>query len=477
VRVLFVEPPKDIWFVMGEYLPPPFGLLQLAAYAEREVNDVDIKVLDCNAQKIDWKNMEAEIAKFQPDVVASSALATCNTYLAARTLETAKKWSPSVLTVAGGQHFTSTAQESIEAFPEIDIIVRGEGEQTLAELLNKKSMNSQYSSINGISFKHNSKIRHNPPRPFIKNLDDLPYPGYHFVKDLVHKYHFSAMAGMKAPYSLIEGSRGCPHRCTYCSQWSHWMGTWRKKSPKRVADEMEYCYDNYGSRFIWLTDDNFGFGNRAHQLANKISKKDFADDLMWFTQARCDDVVKHEDALPKLRKAGLQWVLLGVESASPSTLETFKKSISPEDAEKAVKILQKNDIFAQAMFIIGEREDSAESIKELRDFANKLDPDFAIFAILTPFPGTDLYGKAREENWIEDFNWANYDMVHAVMPTEKLTRKEIQEELYKCYRSFYGSWGRRFQGIFSRNKLKRRIYWYMLRRGIINQLKNIFQSM
>ena len=127
-----MEPPKDIWFVMGEYLPPPFGLLQLAAYVEREVNDVDIKVLDCNAQKIDWKNMEAEIAKFQPDVVASSALATCNTYLAARTLETAKKWSPSVLTVAGGQHFTSTAQESLEAFPEIDIIVRGEGEQTLA---------------------------------------------------------------------------------------------------------------------------------------------------------------------------------------------------------------------------------------------------------------------------------------------------------------------------------------------------------
>jgi len=255
------------------------------------------------------------------------------------------------------------------------------------------------------------------------------------------------------------------------------MGTWRKKSPKRVADEMEYCYYTYGSRFIWLTDDNFGFGNRAHELANEIAKKDFSDNLMWFTQARCDDVVKHEDALPKLRKSGLQWVLLGVESASPSTLETFKKSISPEDAKKAVKILKKNDIFAQAMFIIGEREDSAKSIKELRDFANKLDPDFAIFAILTPFPGTDLYGKAREENWIEDFNWANYDMVHAVMPTEKLTRKEVQEELYKCYRSFYGSWRRRFQGIFSGNKLKRRVYWYMLRRGIINQLENLFQSM
>ncbi len=474
MKVLFIEPPKDIWFVMGEYLPPPYGIIQLAAYLEREVKNVEIRVFDCNAQQIDWKELEKQIEAFNPDIVACSALATCNTYLALRTLETAKRVNPNVLTVAGGQHFTATAQESLEAYPEIDIIVRGEGEITLAELVSKVDGGSSFSTIKGISFRREEEILHNPSRPLIEDLDDLPYPGYHFVKDLVHKYHFSAMAGLRTPYALIEGSRGCQHRCTFCSQWSYWQGMWRRKSPKRIADEIEFCFQNYGSRFIWLTDDNFGVGKRANELANEIIQKRLSEDLMWFTQARCDDVIKYQDTLPKLRKSGLRWVLLGVESSKQSTLETFRKNITPEDAKKAVKLLKKNDIFAQAMFIIGERKDTAESIAESRKFINDLDPDFVIFAILTPFPGTELFAEAKKNGWIEDSNWANYDMVHAVMPTETLSRKDVQEELYKCYRSFYGSWKRRLQGIFSRNELKRRVYWYMLGRGIIKQLRGLF---
>lgn len=470
MRVLFVEPPKDTWFVMGKYLPPPFGIIQLAAYLEREVKDVEIEVLDCNAQQVDWKGMEKRIKSFNPDIVASSALATCNTYLVVRTLETAKRVNPDILTVAGGQHFTATAQKSLEMYPEIDFIVRGEGEQTFAELVKKTCKKSSFQEVRGISFRRNKHILHNPPRPLIENLDDLPYPGYHFVKEVMQKYHFDTMAG-KAPYALIEGSRGCPHNCTFCSQWKHWQGVWRVKSSKRIADEFEFCYNNYGSRFIWLTDDNFGFGKQTNEIADEIVRRGTLKELMWFTQARCDDVVKHKDLLPKLRKAGLSWVLLGVESPKHSTLETFRKGISSKDAKEAVKLLKENDIFAHATFIIGEREDTAGSIAALREFANDLDPDFALFSILTPFPGTELFNEAKGKGWIEDSNWANYDMVHAIMPTEALSTKELQEKLYSCYRNFYGSFGRRLRGIFSRNKMKRRVYWYMATRGIINQFK------
>jgi len=474
MKVLFVEPPKDIWFVMGEYLPPPYGIIQLAAYLEREVKDIEIEVLDCNAQQVNWEGLERKIESFNPNIVASSALATCNTYLIARTLETAKKVNPDILTVTGGQHFTATAQESVETFPEIDVIVRGEGEQTFTELVKNADKRSSFSRIKGISFRHKGKIIHNPDRSLIQNLEELPYPGYHFVKDVVHKYHFAAMAGRKAPYALIEGSRGCTHRCTFCTQWRHWQGMFRTKSPKRIADEMEFCYRNYGSRFIWLTDDNSSLGKRASSLADELIQREIADDLMWFMQLRCDDVVKNRDLLPKMRKAGLRWVLLGVESPKQSTLESFKKDITPEDAKKAVKLLRQNDIFAQAMLIIGERKDTAESIADLREFVNELDPDFAIFAILTPFPGTEIFDEAKRKGWIEDFNWAHYDMVHAIMPTETLSRKEVQEELYNCYRSFYGSWRRRLEGVFSKNELKRRINWYMAGRGIIKQFKTLF---
>jgi anaerobic magnesium-protoporphyrin IX monomethyl ester cyclase len=196
--------------------------------------------------------------------------------------------------------------------------------------------------------------------------------------------------------------------------------------------------------------------------------------LMWFMQVRCDDVAKHHDLLPKMQKSGLRWVLMGVESHNPSTLEAFKKKSSPENAKEAVKLLHENDMFAQAMFIIGERKDSAESIAGLREFANDLDPDLAIFAILTPFPGTEIFEDAKRNGWIEDFNWAHYDMVHAIMPTETLSREEVQEELYRCYRDFYGSWSRRLRGLFSKKEIKRRVYRYMAAQDIVNQFRKLF---
>ena len=470
MKVLFVEPPKDIWFVMGEYLPPPFGIIQLAAYLEHEVEKIDVAVLDCNAEHVDWNELEARIQSYHPNIVASSALATCNTYVVARTLELAKKINPNVLTVAGGQHFTATPQESLETYPEIDVIVRGEGEKTLAELVRSPSK-STLSNLKGASYRADGQIFHNPERPFIKDLEQLPLPGYHLVKDNLRKYHFAAMAGPNTPYALIEGSRGCSHSCTFCTQWRHWRGTWRVKSPKRIADEMEFCYQDYGSRFIWLTDDNFGSGDRVKQLADELHQRRVGDDLSWFLQMRCDDVLRNEAAFPMLKKAGLQWVMVGVESPHPSTLTKFRKDITQEEAKKAVRLLRKNGIFSHVMFIIGERSDSSEQIFGLREFVNELDPDFVIFTVLTPFPGTEIFEEAERNGWIEDHNLAHYDMAHAIMPTETLTKDEVQEELYECYRSFYGSWKRRLQGMLSRNKLKRRINLYMARRGILKELK------
>jgi len=471
MRVLFVEPPKEFWFVMGEYLPPPLGILQLAAYLEEKVKDVEIEVVDCQAENLDWEGLEKRIESSDPDIVASSGLATCNTYTAVQTLATAKKVKPDVLAVTGGQHFTALAQESLEEYPEIDVIVREEGEQTLVKLVKTFREKKPLSRIKGISFRRNGEIRHNSSRSLIGNLDDLPFPGYHFVEGNMRKYHFTMMAGRETGYAIIEGSRGCPHRCKFCSQWRHWLGKWRIKSAKRIVDEMQFCYENYGSRFIWLTDDNFGLGQRAEEISNEIIQRGLSDEIMWFVQVRCDDIVKHKDVLPKLRKSGNYWMLIGVESHNKATLKAFNKEYNPEDADKAMKLLKENDIFAQAMFIIGERKDSAESIANLREYVNSLDPDLAIFMILTPFPGTETFETAKRNGWIGDFNWENYDMVHAVMPTETLSRAEVQEELYRCYRGFYGSWSRRLRGLFAANKLKRRTYRYLAGQNLMRQLR------
>jgi anaerobic magnesium-protoporphyrin IX monomethyl ester cyclase len=474
MKILLVEPPKDIWFVMGEYLPPPYGIIQLAAYVEREIKDVELEILDCNAEKVDWKLMERRIQSSDPDIVASSSLSTCNTYAVVKTLETAKRVKPQALTVTGGQHFTATAQGSLETYPEIDVIVRGEGEQTLTELVANHNKKETFKQIKGVSFRQDGKVIHNEPRPLIEDLEALPYPGYHLVKENVEKYHFSVMAGDKAPYVLIEGSRGCYHDCTFCTQWRHWQERWRVKSAKRIADEMDYCQRNFGSKFIWLTDDNFGTGTRPREIAEEIIQRKMPDDVSWFVQARCDDITKNKEALPMLRKSGLNWVLLGVESSSPSTLQEFKKGITPQDAKTAVKLLKENGIFAHAMVIIGQRKDTHQTIAQLREFANELDPDLVMFGILTPFPGTDIYEEAERKGWIMDKNWSHYDMIHAIMPTETLSVKEVQEELYSCYRNFYGSWKRRLGGLFSSNTLKRHVFWHMVKGGVIEQIKQLF---
>ena len=144
-----------------------------------------------------------------------------------------------------------------------------------------------------------------------------------------------------------------------------------------------------------------------------------------------------------------------------------------EQAIKSVSLLKEEDIFSHAMFVIGDRKDTKGSIDGLKEFANELDPDFAIFTALTPFPGTEIYEEAERMGWIEDFNLSHYDMAHAIMPTETLTRLEVQEELYSCYRSFYGSMRRRLGGVFSSNKLKSRLYRHMMGQGVVRQFKNL----
>jgi len=474
MKVLFVEPPKEFWFVMGEYLPPPLGILQLAAYLEIQEEGVEIEVLDCQAERLGWKELERHIESSEPDIVAPSALATCNFFTVLRTLEVAKTVDSNIKTVVGGQHFTATAHESLEAYPEIDIIVRGEGEQTFTELVRElKKKNPSLPKVKGISFRSRGDIAHNPSRPLIENLDNLPFPGYHFVEEHMNRYHFTMMAGPKR-YALIEASRGCPHKCTFCSQWKHWRGTWRKKSAKRVADEFEYCYNEFGSSFLWLVDDNFGLGKQTEDFCDEIIERGMADDIMWFMQARCDDIVTHQGLLPRMRKAGNRWILVGIESGNRETLGSFNKKISPEGAKKAMKLLKESDIFAQATFIIGERRATVESMDQLRKFVDWVDPDLAIFMILTPFPGTELHQAAKKNGWIEDSNWANYDMIHAIMPTETLSTGQVQEELYKCYRGFYGSISRRLGGLFSPNKLKRKTYRYLASQALLKTLKGMF---
>ena len=143
------------------------------------------------------------------------------------------------------------------------------------------------------------------------------------------------------------------------------------------------------------------------------------------------------------------------------------------DAFKAVKILNDNDIFSQCMFVIGSRKDTAMSIEQLRQFSLDLDTGLAIYTVLTPYPGTEVYERALRDGLIEDTNYAHYDMIHAIMPTETLSRREVQEELYHCYRDFYGSISRNIKGFFSKNEIERRVHRHMAGKGVLSSMRRL----
>ena len=248
-------------------------------------------------------------------------------------LEIVKKIDPNIKTVVGGQHFTALANESLENYREIDFIVRGEGELTLLDLI--KNWERTDPQLRLKEYPLDTKIKYFtiPHVHLLKTLDDLPFPGYHFIEDHMDKYHFKMMADSNAGYAMVEASRGCFHKCTFCSQWPYWGGRWRTKSPKRIADEMEHIYNEYDIVFLWLTDDNLGLGKRTNKLCEELIKKGVSEDITWFIQARSDDIVRHKKILPKLRKAGNYWVMAGLERHDDTTIDKYHKGINPHDSK------------------------------------------------------------------------------------------------------------------------------------------------
>lgn len=471
-RLLLVEPPKRYWFVMGDYNPPPTSLLILAAYVKRELPEVEVDLVDCQGQGLDWDGVERAISSHRPDMVLASGY-TCNAYVCARVAETAKRVDPDIVTVMGGQHFSFTSEESLNTYPEIDVIVRGEGEQTLVELVRAATGKQDLATVRGITFRHDGKVFRNPDRPMIQDLDTLPLPAYEMVEDSIRNYHFTMMAGRNKVYLVFEGARGCEHKCSFCTQWVHWGGCWRTKSAKRIADEIEHLYDNFGGRFLWMTDDNFEYSRRASQLHEELKARPCHKDVMLFWQVRTDDVVKHPDLVTKMRDVGNYWVLIGVESDDQENLDEYGKGIKASQAKDCMKVLGDNDVFSQAMYVIGARRDTAVSIERLREWSQTLGSKLNIYTVLTPFPGTRYFEEARAKGWIENENYADYDMVHAIMPTETLSRSEVQSELYACYKRQYGSLSRNIQGFFSRNKLERTMYRHMASQRVLRNLRDL----
>ena len=437
---------------------PPLGLAYLAAYLREK--GVEVEVLDCSALGLSWRGLEHELRTRKPDVVGVGAI-TCYIHLTAKVAEVAKEVDSSITVVAGGPHPSLMPEQTLRSYSRIDYVVVGEGEQTLYQLVKCLEEGGDPKKVEGIAYRDKEDVRLTAPRKLIHDLDSLPQPAWDLLP--MDRYRF-VVWGRKL--GMLVSSRGCPFTCSFCSERILWGSRWRAHSPKRMADDVEVLAKRYGRRIIWFGDDTFNLDRRrVEAFCDELSERSL--DVEWSFEGRVDLLLRDKDLLPKMKRAGLAWVLLGVETPFEEELSFYGKGISAQQVFEAFKLLREHDVVSQAMIIIGAPSDTRESIRKKLEFVKKLDPDFAIFTPLTPLPGTPLYELAKREEWLVVEDFSKYDFAHAVMRTKELSPEEVQRLMNLCYQKFFARTSKVLRGVFSRNRHRRAIVRYFLKKSLL----------
>ena len=399
---------------------PPLGLGYLASALEE--NGHEVRVVDSLAMGYDLADVEGAIKRFDPELVGITAT-TPAIYDAYGVARVAKEVNPDCRTVLGGPHVTFMARETLEECPQLDVVVRGEGEQTIAELASGKKLRA----IKGIAFRKKGKVRESGKRGLVKNLDEIPFPAYHLLP--MEKYEMGS-----TKFAAILTSRGCPLQCVFCSSSKLCGKMWRGRSPENVLEEIKLLREEYGAREVEFLDDTFTLDReRARAICGLIREEGV--DVSWSCSSRVDTI--DEGLARELKGAGCHSVYLGVESGSQRSLDFLKKGISPGQARKAVAVLKKLGLNTVSTFIIGIPGETVRAVEKTINFAKKLDPTLAQFTILTPYPGTEIYEFARRNDLLLTGDWSKYTALDPVMKLPKLTARKLKGLLRRAYMSFY----------------------------------------
>ena len=388
----------------------PIGLASLAGVIEKE--GYEVKIIDALIMRYNFKILIKKIKDFDPDVLGISATTELifNAYKIAHSI---KKNNPNCLIVLGGPHPTICSNEIFQDCPYVDVVVRGEGEITFKELLEKKEKKKDLTDVKGITYKINGKIIENPDRSLIKNLDLLPLPAYHLLELKKYK-NIKAISkfGIKGNIGCISSSRGCPYDCTFCASRALWGKKFRSNSPERVIEELRILREKHGFKIFEFSDDTFTVDKkRTEKICNLIRKEDL--DICWSCWSRVELIKK--ELISNFRRSNCYEIAFGLESGVQKTLDFLCKGITIQDSIRSVKIVKNQDISVHGSFIIGVPGETKEMIHKTINFGKKLELNNYFFGLLTPLPGTKIYQYALENNLLLTKDWAKYNVNRPVM--------------------------------------------------------------
>lgn len=430
MRILLINPPwfkrpENVWGKIDSVMPP-LGLAWIASVLEKTGHQVVI--FDAQAEGLTLEQFPDHfraLGKFHL-VCITATTSLVNSALAIARMVKAE--SKAVRVVMGGVHPTVLPNEVL-AESAVDLVVRGEGENTILDIAAEEPVDK----IDGISYRQNGSVVHNPDRKLIDDLDLLPLPAYHLLP--MRLYHPAAGAYKQLPATSVLATRGCPGKCTFC--YRIFGNRLRVRSGKNVALEVKYLQDRFGVREICFYDDTFTVSHRAVRAFCQ-SLKDMNVQVTWSCFSRVD--VVNEDLLRMMKDAGCHQIMYGVETASLAILKNINKRIDFAKIEEAVRISKKVGIDVRAAFMIGNPGETAETLEETFKFAVRLNPEIAIFNITTPFPGTAMFAWAKNKGFLKTENWEDYDLAHCVMRLPTISEEKIMQFYRQVHRRYSFRW-------------------------------------
>ena len=327
----------------------------------------------------------------------------------------------------GGPHATFEDKQILTNEKAVDIIVRGEGEETMLELAKQSPELQKASEIKGITFRKDNQIIQAPNRPFIQDLDTLPLPAYKYIP--IERYRIDGRKLLP-----IMTSRGCPSQCSFCVASEMFGAPFRARSPKNVLDELEWLRDKYEAEGISFQDDTLTFNRkRTIEICDGIIERKI--NLPWGCFTRADTVTP--EVLAKMKKARCNEVSFGVEAACQRIRDLVKKGSSTEQSEKAIKWAKDEGIFVTASVILGYPGETKETWQETLDLIRRVEPDNVYVCFATPYPGTELRALVQSYGWKMSEDWKLYNMLNPIFEDPLLPAKEIVQMRKDFLDKFY----------------------------------------
>ncbi|MGQ9921436.1 MAG: B12-binding domain-containing radical SAM protein [Desulfobacca sp.] len=448
MNILLIEAPYDYGRMESMTKPHfPLGLGYVAAYLRQQGHTVRLLI------KLTPEELQRHLEAFDPQLVGVSCMTP--TFPQAVAICRTVKEKGRAATVLGGPHVTALKEDILALQPEVDYVVYGEGEQTVAALCQALAQgNPALPDVNGLVYRRpDGTISVNPPRGLIKDVDSLPFP----ARDLLdmerlgtHRY-----IDVGRNSATMISSRGCPFKCAFCSSHITMGKLYRFRSAENVLAEIDELVGRYRVNHIAFEDDTFTLNReRLETICQELIRRCY--DLTWYCLSRVESMDLELARL--MRRAGCRLVSFGIESGNPEILQKIHKKISLPAARRAVEACYRAGLRSQCTFILGFPFDTQQTMAETLRFAQELSPTIAIFFALVPYPGTEMYRylpeslrPQRADEWQDFANMINNQGYLSLVPgvsAAALTRMTEQwhlrfylrpRQLYRMFRTLH-SW-------------------------------------